>query len=159
MKLFNSKEDKLYLTENQWKKIFIAASIMILILYVCAMVASLCGSQYFILNFENTQLDRIEEFMRTYHIQPLISFMFSTLEFTLILSFVLKRPTKIWYPLIFYGLRIGLAFAVKMPAFFNTVYPFLFYLTIPIIEQVIENKQSPYRPKFSFKKYGFSLLR
>ena len=152
MKLFNSKEDSLYLTRKQWTKLFVAFSIMVLILYVCAMVASLCGSKYFILNYQNEQMDRIESFMTERGIQSLISWGFTTLEFCIIISFIIKKFPKWYYVLAFYGIRVGLAFLVKMPNIFNSIYPLAFYLAIPFIEQ-LKIKE------FSFKKYLFCELR
>ena len=153
------KTDNPYLTKQQWKKIFLAFSIMIAVLYTAAMIASLCGSSYFILQFQNSQLDKIESFMTAHKIQPLINFAFYTLEFCIILSFVIKRFPKWYYVLAFYGIRVILAFIVKLPGIFTTLYPFLFYLTIPIIEQCIDNHKSEQPKKFSFKQYLFCVLR
>ena len=76
MKLFNSKEDSLYLTKTQWAKLFIACSVLVLLLYIGAMIASLCGSDYFILNYQNAHMEQIESFLRTYQIMPILNFVF-----------------------------------------------------------------------------------
>ena len=160
MKLFNSKEDALYLTRTQWKKVFIAMSIIVIALYAIAMIFSLCGNQYFILNYQNEQMDRIENFMRSHSIMGFITCLFLTLEFTIVISFVLNKRTRIYYPLAFYGIAILIAFIfpdITMTIFY--FYPFIFYLIIPIIEQFIDNRKAKEKQKFSWKKYGIQILR
>ena len=161
MKLFNSKEDSLYLTKTQWAKLFIACSVLVLLLYIGAMIASLCGSDYFILNYQNAHMEQIESFLRTYQIMPILNFVFSTIEFFIVVSFITKRFVKWYYPLTFYAVAIILAIAFSQLSStpFYQIYPFLFYFAIPIIEQVKDNKKSLYNEKFSFKKYAFCILR
>ena len=155
MKLFNSKEDSMILTRSQWAKVFLATSIMVLTLYLVAMIFSLCGSNYFILNYQNTQMDRIEEFLRTYKIYPACMWLFTTFEYFIVLSFVLKKFPDWYYIVPFYFVAVLLAFLVPKlsDTIFYTLYPVLFYLVIPIIEQLKEKE------KFNWKKYLFSLLR
>jgi len=164
MKLFNSKEDSLYLTRMQWTKVFTAFSIMIIALYIVAMVASLLGSKYFILNYQNSQMDRIQEWLVNYNLYPLVMDLFMTLEFTIVISFVLKKIPKIWYVLAFYTIPMILYYIMHLifgefPDIIRATYPFLFYLIIPIIQQCIDNRKDVYRPKFSWKKYGFCIVR
>lgn len=96
MKLFNGENDELYLTKIQWKKLFLATSILVIALYLAAMICSLCGSEYFILNYQNAQMDKIEAFLRDHGIMPLLNWVFTTIEFTIIIAFVLKKYPK-WY--------------------------------------------------------------
>ena len=147
------KTDTPYLSKNQWRKIFLAMSIMTLVLYTVAMVFSLCGSKYFILNYQNEQMDRIEAFLTDKGIMPALYLVFTTVEYSIVLSFVLKKLPKWYYILPFYAIRFTLACLVKMPSVFNNIYPFAFYLTIPLIDQLIHSK------KISLKHYLFSLLR
>lgn len=159
MKILNPKNDILYLTKEQWAKLFFALSIMLIVLYSIAMTASLCGCDYFILNFDNKQLDNIEVFLNNLHVMPLMSCVFLTIEFAIILAFTIKRLPKWYYLLSFYALRIVLSFFGNMPPIVNLIYPLTFYLTIPVIEQIKDNHKSLYNEKFSFKKYLFCLLR
>ena len=160
MKLFNSKEDSLYLTKTQWAKLFIACSVLVLLLYIGAMIASLCGSDYFILNYQNAQMEQIESWLTSYKIMPLLNWVFTTLEFTIVMAFIVKRIPKWYYILTFYGVAMLVSALIpSMPILFYQVYPFFFYLVIPIIEQIIDNKKSIYNEKFSFKKYAFCILR
>lgn len=160
MKLFNRSEDSLYLTRKQWTNVFIAFSIMIIILYVIAMITSLCGSDYFILNYQNEQMNNIENFLNKYSLMPLVNWLFSTIEFVIILSFIIKKLPKWYYVLVFYGLAmIVSAIFPTTPTIFYQLYPFAFYLVIPIIEQLISNKKSDYHKKFDFKLHALHLLK
>lgn len=156
MKLLKDNE---FISRKKAKQLFLATSIMVLGLYVIAMICSLLGLKTFILNYQNTQMDKIESWLRGYKIYSLITFMFSTLEFYIVLSFTLKKKAHWIYPLLFYGIRVGLAFVVKLPTIFNNIYPFAFYLLIPIVDQVIENKKSEYHDKFNWKIYGKQMIR
>lgn len=67
------KTDNPYLTKEQWRKVFLAISIMIIILYAVAMGFSLCGNKYFIFNYQNQQMDKIELFCKQHHIIAMIN--------------------------------------------------------------------------------------
>ena len=147
------KTDPLILNKKQWLKVFTAMSAMVIVLYLAAMIFSLCGNKYFILNYQNAQMDQIEKWFADNHISILIHFLFSTFEFYIVLCFVLKKITRIWYPIIFYGIRVILAIPFEFPNFVNIIYPFIFYLLIPLIEQLIDHRS------IDIKEYGKSLLR
>ena len=160
MKLFNSKEDALYLTKTQWRKIFLATSILVLLLYLVAMAFSLCGSKYFILDYQNEQMDKIEAFLKQYKIYPLAMWFFTTIEFFVVCSFVIKRVPKWYYVLTFYSIAMIVSATVPtMPTIFYQIYPFLFYIVIPLIEQIKDNHKSVYKEHFSFKTYLKCILR
>ena len=125
MKLFNGKEDSLYLTRKQWTKLFVAFSIMVLILYVAAMIASLRGSKYFILNYQNEQMDRIESFLREHQIYPLAVWVLTTIEFSVVITFVQLKLPKWYYMVPFYALAMIISATIPtMPVVFYTFYPF-----------------------------------
>lgn len=146
------KSDTPYLTKSQWRKVFLAASIMTVVLYTIAIVFSLLGSKYFILNYQNTQMDSIESWFRGYHIYGLINMLFNVIEFVIVFSFILKKFPNPLYALAFYGIEVGLAF-IHMPDIVYTIYPFVFYIICPIIDQAITTK------KVSGKEYLKQLLR
>lgn len=64
------KTESPYLTKSQWKKLFLAMSILTIALYIGAMIASLFGSKYFILNYQNEQKRKVcaqfENFVNCY---------------------------------------------------------------------------------------------
>lgn len=152
MKLF--RDDDPYISKRKWKQIFLAMSIMVLVLYVVAMICSLCGSTYFILNYQNEQMDKIEAFLKNYKIYPLAMWLFNTFEFTIIISFVRGRLPKWYYVVTFYGIAMIVSATIpSTPTIFYQIYPFAFYLLIPLIEQLVVDK------KFDFKKYLFKVLK
>lgn len=147
------KTESPFLSKPQWRKVFTATSIIILSLYVVAMICSALGSKYFIHNYQNTQMDNIEAFLSTYSLMPIINFVFSTIEFSLVSSFILNKRVRFWYPLAFYLIRIILSIPFAFPAILDNLYPFFFYIPMVIIEQFIDNK------KFSWKLFGKQMLR
>ena len=152
MRLFNKKDDAMFLTRKQWKKVFLATTIITLCIYTIALICSLCGVDYFIIKYQNDQMDRIEKFLRTYRIYGLFNLLLTSIEFTILLGFVLKKIPNVLYVLSFF--LVGLAGTLSfLPDLYFNIYPFAFYLVIPIIHQLIKTK------KFSFKQYCFSLIR
>lgn len=147
------KDDALILSKQQWRKLFLAMSILILSLYVVAMVFSLCGNSYFILNYQNDQMDKIENWLTNYKIMPALNYLFSTLEFFIICSFILKKRARVWYVLAYYGIRVTLAFFTRLPSVFNTIYSLTFYILIIFLEHLIENG------KIIWKEIGKSAIR
>lgn len=161
MKLLKNTEDNnVYLTKSQWRKVFLAVSIMTIVLYIVAMVFSLLGSKEFILNYQNDQLDKIEKFFKERNIISLISIAFSTLEFSIVLSYILKRITPVYYPLIYYVAAVLIAILLpKYSAMISYFFPFIFYASIPAIEQIIKNRKTIDNPKFNWKQYGMCCIR
>ena len=148
------KDEPLFLSKEQWCKVFTAMSVITILLYIVAMICSLCGSKYFILDYQNTQMDKIEDWFKSNHIYPLLMLLFNTIEFSIILSFVLKKITRIIYPIVFFALAVGITLLFPNSSMIiSYFYPFLFYLTIPLIEQLIKNKN------ISLKEYGFTMIR
>jgi hypothetical protein len=152
------KTESPYLDKSQWRKLFLALSIMTICLYIVAMMFSLCGSKYFILDYQNAQMDKIEAFMKQYKIISLISGLFLTIESYIILCFTLNKCIKIWYALAHYATMITIA--VLFPRASSTIYTLvsiIFYTVCPIINQLIEVHKTEI--KFSFKRYLKELLK
>ena len=82
-----SKNDALIITKSQWRKLFLTVSTLTFILYVIATIYTLCGGSYFVLDYQNSQMDRIEGFFREHHIYSLLTWLFSTVEFSILGSF------------------------------------------------------------------------
>lgn len=118
------KTESPYLDKSQWRKLFLALSIMTICLYIVAMVFSLCGSDIFIMNYQNAQMDRIEKFFHTYSLYPLLANLFITLEFVIVLFFVLNKMPKWYYILIFYSLPLAIHYSIGgFPQIVHTLYP------------------------------------
>lgn len=128
------KTDAFILSKKQWLKVFLAMSILIIAIYSVAMVFSLCGSKYFILNYQNAQMDHIEAFMKEYKIMALINDVFMTLEFCIIATFIRKKLPQWYFVLVFYVLPLIPYFIFKhLPSWFYTLYPFAVYLPLIFI--------------------------
>jgi len=146
--------DSPYLSKAQWRKVFLATTIMILILYTVAMIFSLGGSDYFILNYQNDQLDKIESFLKQYKLVDVLSSGFMTLEFSIVLAFTLNKFPKWYYILSFLILPLIPHYVFgQMPDIVYSIIPFGFYLTIPIIDQLITTH------KVCWKDYIMCILR
>jgi len=143
MKLF--KDYDMYISKDKWRKIFLAVSIMTITLYIIAMIFSLCGSDYFILNYQNTNMDKIQMFLQDHKLYSLVSCLFLTLEFSIITSFVSKHIVKIYYPIAYYAFLILIAFL--FPNINSIFYTSTIILTllIPLIENLITTKKFDYR--------------
>ena len=148
------KTDNPYLTKDQWRKVFTAMSIMVIALYIVAMVFSLCGSKYFILNYQNEQMDRIEAFLRQYNLIALLQEAFMTVETFIILLFILNKRPKFYYIIFAYAVPLIVAYSLgQMPSWLQTGICILIYILCPIVEQLISTK------RFSWKEYGKSMIR
>lgn len=157
MKLF---KDNMTISRTKWKQLLLAASLMILGLYVIAMVSSLLGLKTFILNYQNVTMDKIEAFLHQHSLYPFASDVFLTIEFSIVLWFVLQKKPHWSYVLAFYFLPLGIHYAVGgYPQIVWNIFPFIFYLCVPIIDQIIVNRRSDYHEKFSWKIYGKQMLR
>lgn len=148
MKLF--REETPYLSKEKIRQLALAMTIITIGVYIIAATCSLLGSSYFILDFQSSRLDAIEKFFTDRGIMPMLNFVFSTIEFYIVLTFILGKFPRIWYPLAFYGIAVGLAFIVKLPSIVHTLYPFLFYFIIPIIEDRKHYKKALIRIVIAF---------
>lgn len=154
------KTESPYLDKPQWRKLFLATSVMVICLYLVAMAFSLCGSKYFILDYQNEQMDRIESFLTEYRLIDVLRSMFSTLEFSIVLAFTLNKMPKWYYPLCFLVLPLVPHYLIgQMPDFVYSIIPFAFYLAIPAIDQLACNHESEHKWGFSVKDYLKCLLR
>ena len=152
MKLFN-KTNSPYLSKLELRKIFLAISVMTLILYSIAMIVSLCGSDIFIVKYQNESMDRIEAFMTKHSIQSLLSWMFATLEFSIITSFITKKRCKWYYVVGYYIIPVIIAFIFpQIPSTFYTILTIFFYVIVILIDSFV------FKNEHKGKKFGFEML-
>ena len=105
-------------------------------------------------------MDKIEAFLQQYYLMGLLNCVFSTIEFWIVISFVINKPAKWYYVVSFYVLFLIPYYIFRhLPSLYYTLFPFIFYFVVPVIDQLIENHKSPYKEKFNFKKYGIQMLR
>lgn len=130
-----SKKDSFLLSKEQWKKVFLAMTILTILLYIVAAICSVCGLKTFILNYQNTQMDNIEIFSRQHKLIPAIAWLFSSIEFFIISSFIIKKPCKWYYVLSFYVIPLIFIYAFNgLPDIVQSLIPIAFYLAIILIE-------------------------
>ena len=152
MKLF--KTESPFLEKHEWRKLLLATSIMVLVLYVVAMVFSLCGSDIFIVKYQNEQMDRIESFLRQNGIYSIAMWIFATIEFAIISSFVLMKRTRWYYVIPYLVIPIGIAFLrLGLPTAFYTVLTLVLYVVMLAVDSFALNKDN------KWKKFGFGMIR
>lgn len=140
MKLF-LEDDSPFLSRLEWKKVFTFVSLFTIFLYIIAMICSLNDINIFIMRYQNETMDRIEEFMRAHGIQSLISWLFTTLEFTITASFILKKRCPLYFVAAFYIIPVIIAFI--FPEIPTQVYSFVCLfscIAIIFLDQLITNK-------------------
>ena len=153
MKLLN-KDEGLWLSKTQWRKVFLAVSIITIVLYSVAIVFSLCGSDMFILNYQNAQMDKIEAFAKEHYLMPVINSVLLVIETTILLCFILKDKPKWYYIVSFEAIILVLCYALNISnSLIYTSAIVLFCILVPLIEMLIKEK------KFIIKKYGLYLLK
>lgn len=91
------------ISKREWTKVLGANLALLLLTYSIALVFTLCGSDFFLLNFHNDNLNAIEETLRGWGVFALVQIAFETIEATLIVSYVSKWKIKFWVPLAIYG--------------------------------------------------------
>ena len=140
MKLF--KTDSPYLTKDQWRRLFLALSIMTIVLYVAAAIASYCGSTYFLISYHNEQLDRIQLYLAMHKMFPAMLWVFSTIEFTIIVSFALRKRVKWYFILIYYLVPVLVASLFpKTPVLVYTIGTLVYQVLVVMAEQLIATKR------------------
>ena len=157
MKLIVEKEP--YLTKNQKFKLLVLLNALILTMFIVASIFSMCGSKAFIVNYSNDRLNEIYLWLTERNIYPLIAYIFSTIEFYIISWFILDRRPSIIYCLIFYSIPITISLITDaIPSIIWSLYPFLFYFLMPIIEHYIHDRHSDFTFKIYFKKYILRII-
>ena len=152
------KTENPYLSKDQWRKVFLAVSIMTIVLYAVAMIFSLCGSNYFILNYQNAQMDKIEAFLSKYNLTAFFYCFTMTLEATIMLSFVIQKFPKWYYVVFIYAFPLSIAYLVffiakGLPSLVITLITIFACVVVAVVDQIITTK------KFSIKVCLWQLLR
>lgn len=136
MKLLN-KEEGAFLSKEQIFKVVMATTIMVVALYLIAMVCSLCGLGYFLFDYHNEQLVRIESWFKEHNCYGLITNLFFTLETFIVLWFILGKRPKWYYLFAFYLINVIVAILLPNNSVqILTLFPTIFYLLIPIIDHL-----------------------
>lgn len=134
MKLFKPTSNEKYLTHEQWKKVFLAVSIITLSLYLIAMVCSLCGLDYFIFSYKNEWTDKVESFLREHYLYNCLTQAFNCVEYIIVSFFIMRTRPKWWCLLIYFALPITISFIPNIPPFVFTLINVLLTLILCLIQ-------------------------
>ena len=84
---FNSP---LGISKREWIKVLGVNLALLLVVYVTALVFTLCGSDLFLLNFQSEDLQRIESTLRGWNVYPIVQMGFSAIEMGIVASYIAK---------------------------------------------------------------------
>lgn len=96
------------ISKREWTKVLGVNLALLLIVYTIALITTLSGNDFFLLNFHSEDLARIETTLRGWGIYPLVQTAFSTVETTIIASYVAKTKPKWWYAVGYFGVFVAL---------------------------------------------------
>jgi len=83
-------DSPLGISKREWIKVLGANLALLLVVYVVALICTLCGSDLFLLNFHSDDLQRIEETLRGWGIYPVVQAALSTIEMGIVASYIAK---------------------------------------------------------------------
>lgn len=95
-------------SKREWAKVLGANLALLILVYVIALICTLCGSNLFLLNFHSDDLQRIEETLRGWNCFAIIQACFSVLEATIVACYIAKAKPKWWPPLVLLSIYITL---------------------------------------------------
>lgn len=117
--------------KREWAKVLGVNLALLILVYAIALICTLCGSNLFLLNFSNPNLDAIETFLREHGAFSFLTIAFTTIEETIICCYVAKRKPNVWLPLVHYATTCLFVFILNqclgyLPSFFITLYGILY---------------------------------
>lgn len=138
-------DSPLGISKREWTKVLGVNLALLFIVYAVALIFTLCGSDVFLLNSNNAELQRIEETLRSIHVYPFVQMGFATIEEIIILCYTMKSKPKWWYPISFFA-YIALTNVIftntlgYCPSWLNIANVLIFSLTIIAIYSIKERK-------------------
>ena len=144
------------ISKTEWIKVLAVNFGLLIFVYIIATICTLSGSDFFLLNFHNESLDRIDNMLRSANIFALFQILFASVEETIIVAYVRKRKPSIVSFVAYYGLYV-LVDLVFM--FTNTRFPSFLTLVLGIGYAVFWIVFDCVRAKAKRKTVLFYLLR
>lgn len=86
-----------------WRRVLGVNLALVLGIYLIALVCTLSGNRFFMLNFENPALESMEKTLRGWGVFALVQIAFETVEATILAIFIARRRIKFWIPFALYG--------------------------------------------------------
>lgn len=99
------------ITKKEWTRVVGANLALLLIVYLIALVTTLCGSDFFLLKVDGGAIAELEGTLRSWNVLFLSPLVFSTIEETIIVSFVALSKPKFWWPLAYFSIYLALYLA------------------------------------------------
>ena len=96
-------DSPLGISKREWTKVLGVNLALLLVVYLIALICTLCGSDFFLLQFNNDGLQSIENTLRTYGIFALVQILVESVEICIIIAYISKWRIKFWIPLMVYG--------------------------------------------------------
>lgn len=96
------------ISKREWTRVLGVNLALLLLVYAIALICTLCGNGFFLLNFHSEDLQRIEDTLRGWNCFALIQICFATFEMLIVACYVAKAKPKWWYPLLFFALCVGI---------------------------------------------------
>lgn len=78
------------ISKKEWTKVLGVNLALLLTVYAIALICTLCGSNFFLLNFYNEDLQRIEDMLRGWGVYPVVQTALSTIEMGIVASCIVK---------------------------------------------------------------------
>ena len=153
-------DEPLGISKWEWIKVLGGNLALVLLVYTIAMICTLNGNDYFMLNFHSEGLQRIEDTLRGCGLFALVQFLFVAVEGMIISSFTLQRLPKWWFSLAFY-LPVVLADLIcwGLVGYFPGVVQFLVILATHVtILLVMKLKEGKREVLFSFLRLAIAMV-
>lgn len=127
------------ITKKEWTRVVGANLALLLIVYLIALVTTLCGSDFFLLKVDGGAIAALEDTLRSWNVLFLLQILFLVVEETIIVSFVAFSKPRFWWPIAYFAvyLCLYLSFAYSMgsiPSWLPLTSGFLFALAMGLIE-------------------------
>lgn len=136
-------DSPLGISKREWTKVLGANLALLLIMYTVALICTMCGSDFFMLNFHSDDLKRIEDTLRSWNVFPLVEILFQTIEVTIVYAYAVKGKIRWFNPPILFAafVAFNVAFTQTMGAYPAFV-PFIVLIAFLVTAVSIEYRKS-----------------
>lgn len=139
-------DSPLGISKREWVKVLGANLALLLLAYCVALVVTLSGSDFFISASTNERLAEIEQMLRSVHLFAIVQILFSAVEETIVLCYVMKSKPKWWWPVAYILIAVAADLTLThtigyFPSFMPLVIGISFVLTIVAIDCLMTKRK------------------
>lgn len=98
------------ITKKEWTRVVGANLALLLLVYLIALITTLCGSDFFLLKVDGGAIAALEDTLRSWNVNFLVPLAFASIEETIILCFVCLSKPKFWWPLSYFAMYLAFYF-------------------------------------------------